>query len=131
MLEFLLPRRPLSLQAKPPGLRRWKEYVKAKAAEIWSNEPIVDSSIHLKLIYLCNNDPVDIDNIIKPIQDALEGIVYEDDTMITDVEAHRRSLSGVYEILTLPDPLLQSLYSGNECVYVQVLLADTTLENLL
>ncbi len=131
MLEFLIPRRPLSLQAKPPGLRRWKEFVRATAAAVWSDAPIVEKPIHLKLIYLCAQDPVDIDNIIKPIQDALDGLVYENDVNVTDVEAHRRSLSGEYEVLHLPVLLLQGLYSGNECVYVRVALANPTLEDIV
>lgn len=125
ILDFLIPRRPLSVNANHKKLQRWKQYVHAVAAETWVDAPIPDSSIHLKLVYLYDKDPVDTDNIIKPIQDALNGLIYDDDVNVTDVEAHRRHLSDVFDITDFPTPLLNGLYSGNECVYVQINQAES------
>ncbi|HIG48948.1 MAG TPA: RusA family crossover junction endodeoxyribonuclease [candidate division Zixibacteria bacterium] len=45
------------------------------------------------MVYLGEtNAPVDTHNIIKPIQDGLVGLVYDDDLLVTDVESHRRPL---------------------------------------
>lgn len=76
----------------------------------------------MTLIYLCGSDPVDADNIIKPILDALKGLVYEDDILITDVESRRRTLSSLFDYTAeiWPDQLLQGLLSGSECVYVRI-----------
>ena len=63
---------------------------------------------------------MDVDNIIKPIQDALDGLVYTSDILVTDVESHRRPLAGTYEIGRFPPLLLQGLLSAQECVYVAV-----------
>jgi hypothetical protein len=61
-----------------------------------------------------------VDNIIKPLQDALVGLVYEDDSLICDVDSHRRFLSDPIDITELP-PLLQAGVAGGvECVYVRV-----------
>ena len=53
---------------------------------------------------MCDSSPADIDNSIKPIQDALVGVVLADDFQVTDVDSHRRFLSGQngYEVIVEP-----------------------------
>jgi hypothetical protein len=119
--EFLIPDRPVSLQTRNrENLRQWKSFVASEAAKLWSGEAISDCNLQLTLIYLCGDDPVDIDNIIKPIQDALVGLAYIDDILVTDVESRRRPLVGTYDIARCPDRLLQGMASGSECVYVRL-----------
>lgn len=119
--DFLIPKRPVSLQTrKTANLQAWKQYVRAEAAKTWAGQIFANQDVHLKLIYLYDSDPVDTDNIIKPIQDALIGLIYADDLLITDVEAHRRSLYGVFDLTLCPTPLVQGIISGIECVYVRV-----------
>lgn len=121
ILEFLIPRRPVSLQTRnASNLQAWKRYVRAEADKAWSGQPINAAGFELKIVYLCNEAPVDVDNIIKPIQDALDGLVYTSDLLVTDVESHRRPLRGTYEIVRFPPLLLQGLLSEQECVYVAV-----------
>jgi crossover junction endodeoxyribonuclease RusA len=36
--------------------------------------------------------------MVKPIQDALAGVVYVDDNQVTDVQASRRSLDGRFKV---------------------------------
>jgi len=74
---------------------------------------------HLTLVYLCDISPPDTDNIVKPIQDALIGLVFSDDAL-SDVESHRRSLYGTFDVTQLPALVLTGLTSGTECVYVKV-----------
>jgi Holliday junction resolvase RusA-like endonuclease len=121
--EFLIPERPVSLQARRrQRLREWQQFVADEAAKTCDKAPITDCQLQLTLIYLCGEFPVDTDNIIKPILDALKGLVYEDDILISDVESRRRSLSLVSEYNTVrwPDQLLRGLLSGGECVYVRI-----------
>lgn len=94
--------------------------MRGEAEKEWVGKTAVATNIHLTLVYLFDSDPVDVDNIIKPIQDALVGLVYEDDALVTDVESHRRSRFGEFDITRLPDLLLQAITSGTECVYVRV-----------
>lgn len=118
--EFLIPRRPVSLQAKRRSLRAWKDYVRALAAENWAKPPLRGADVHLALIYLFDTDPLDVDNIIKPIQDALAGIVYHDDSSVTDVEAHRRHVETPVDPLSAPASLLAGISSSREFVCVLV-----------
>lgn len=118
IFELLLPRRPLSLQAKK--LQAWKAYVRAEAARRWTIPPSNAAAFQLTLVYLCNTSPVDIDNIIKPIQDALETVVYPADELITDVDSHRRLFTDPFDLTTLPPLLIQGIARQQECVYVRV-----------
>lgn len=129
--EFLIPRRPISHQTRRrANLQAWKKYVHDEAAKNWSGLPYSGEDIHLTLVYLCDEDPVDTDNIVEPIQDTLVGLVYDDDLRITDVESHRRPLHGIFEVARLSSVLLKGLTSGQECVYVRVLSAKPLEEYL-
>ena len=121
IFEFLIPRRPVSLQTRNrTNLQRWKDFVRDEAEKTWSGTPYNDVNLHLTLVYLCDTDPVDVDNIIKPIQDALVGTIYEDDILVSDVESHRRPLTGSFDITRYPTLLVNGLLSGEECVYVRI-----------
>lgn len=129
--DFLIPRRPVSLQTKNrTNLQGWKSYVRDEAIKTWTGEPYSGVDIQLTLVYLYERDPVDTDNIVKPIQDSLVGLVYEDDLSITDVESHRRQIASTFDLTKCPDALIQGIVSGKDCVYVRVC-APRTLEAYL
>src|SRR5262245_3097970 len=91
-LEFVIPQRPVSQQARRQGrLREWKEFV-AEHARLAIGEPraLATEPVALKLLYLYDEAALDVDNILKPIQDALIGILLADDSIISDVEIRRR-----------------------------------------
>ena len=75
---------------------------------------------HFTLVYLCTGKTADVDNIIKPIQDALRGLVYADDALIVDVDGHRRLLTGIFDLTRLPPLLSAGVVSQKECVYMRV-----------
>jgi crossover junction endodeoxyribonuclease RusA len=118
--EFLIPRRPVSHQGNRANLQAWKKYVKGIATEMWRGTLIESGDLALTLVYLCDLAPPDTDNIIKPIQDALVGLVFVDDSLISDVESHRRSLEGTFDLTRLPDLVVEEISAGKECVYVKV-----------
>jgi crossover junction endodeoxyribonuclease RusA len=126
LFEMLIPRRPVSHQAKNrENLQAWKDFVYGRARSEWKGgTPYEKSGLRLTLIYLCDPSPSDIDNIIKPIQDALVGIVYADDLLISDVDSHRRYLSESIDLKNLPSLLVEGAVLGEECVYVRVSLAE-------
>ena len=120
LFEFLIPRRPLSLQAKNNRLQTWKTFVRAEAMKHWGEPTIQTGDLRLTLVYLCGQAPPDVDNIIKPIQDALRGLVYSDDALISDVDCHRRSLVGSFDFSRPPQLFMSAVDSQKECVYVKV-----------
>ncbi|MEH2308372.1 RusA family crossover junction endodeoxyribonuclease [Nostoc sp.] len=120
--EFLIPRRPISLQTKKKqNLQAWKNFVRVEAQKLWKDRSVIkQGDLQLTLVYLCDDFPADTDNIIKPIQDALVGLVFEDDSLVSDVESHRRFMSDPIEIKSLPSLLQGAVITGKECVYVKV-----------
>ena len=118
--EFLIPKRPLSLQAKSKSLRAWKGYVKSVAAQVWPGPTVQTGNLQLTLVYLCDESPPDTDNIVKPIQDALVGLVFSDDSLVADVESHRRFLDETFDLTRLPSLVLSGIAGQRECVYVKV-----------
>lgn len=121
--EFLIPQRPVSLQASNrKNLKAWKDFVRGEAKKVWNNStlPVSSPPLRFSIVYLCDSSPPDTDNIIKPIQDALVGLIFEDDSLVSDVDSHRRFLAEPIDLITLP-PLLQAgVAAGSECVYVRV-----------
>ncbi|MEA5618420.1 RusA family crossover junction endodeoxyribonuclease [Cronbergia sp. UHCC 0137] len=119
--EFLILKRPVSLQGKNKNLQEWKRLVHSEAQKVWNaGSPIKEGDLQLTIVYICASDPPDTDNIIKPIQDALNKLVYEDDRLVSDVESHRRFPSEIIDITDLPSLLQDGMLTGKECVYVKV-----------
>lgn len=121
IVDFLLPRRPLSHQAKDAAHKEeWKNFIFGRAFAEWQQRPITDGPLCFTLVHLCEEDPPDINNIIKPIQDALNSLVYSDDSLIHDVKGHMRLLSEPIDIVGLPTKLADAVIEGVECVYIQI-----------
>jgi hypothetical protein len=121
LFEFLIGRRPLSLQTKNrENLQQWKTFVKSEAAKNWHLPLIAEKYLHISIVYLCDDSPPDADNIVKPILDALVGLIYNDDEQVADVESHRRYLSEGIDATNLPLLLQHGVLKGEECVYVKI-----------
>jgi Holliday junction resolvase RusA-like endonuclease len=127
LFEMLIPKRPVSHQAKNrANLQNWKDFVYGRARKEWKEgTPLQDVGLRFTLVYICNDSPADVDNIIKPIQDALIGVVFADDSQLSDVDSHRRFLSDRIDITNLPPLLIEGVATGEECVYVRVSLAES------
>jgi crossover junction endodeoxyribonuclease RusA len=121
LFELLLPRRPLSHQAKDSDNKKaWKDYIYGRVFSTWQRYPIYDYPLRFTVVYLCERDPCDINNVIKPIQDALISLVYADDSLIWDVTGHMRLLSEPIDIVGLPEKLAEAVILGAECVYISI-----------
>lgn len=121
IFELLLPRRPVSYQAKnSENKQAWKDYIYGRAFALWKQNPISTGALRFTVVYLCESDPCDINNIIKPIQDALNSLIYADDGLIWDVTGHMRLLSDPIDIVGLPTQLANAVIQGAECVYIRV-----------
>jgi crossover junction endodeoxyribonuclease RusA len=121
-LEFLIPNRPLSLQAADrPNFQAYKRYIRTLAAMAWNRAPVSDGEINVSIVFLCDERaPIDVDNIIKPIQDAMNDVVYTDDVLVTDTDSHRRYLQSSVDLTDCSPALIDLLVSGEEGVYVRV-----------
>lgn len=118
--EFVIPQRPVSQQARRQArLREWKDFVAEHARlALQEPQPLMTEPIALRLLYLYDEAALDVDNILKPILDALIGVLLEDDSVITDVEIRRRSRRTAFTLNAVSPVLAAGLALGREFVYV-------------
>ena len=83
----------------------------------------------MRLLYFYDEAALDIDNILKPIQDALVGILLEDDSVITDVEIRRRWRRTTFTLNAVSPVLAAGLALGRDFVYVA--LSDAPAQDVL
>ena len=121
--DFLIEGRPLSVHARSRVAQsEWKERVRIHA--IRASPPIppfTQSAVRLTIVFLCQERwQLDVDNVIKPIQDALALVFYADDAVVSDVDAHRRTWTDPGDAALLPRLLQAPWEERRECVYVRV-----------
>jgi Holliday junction resolvase RusA-like endonuclease len=63
---------------------------------------------------------IDTDNLVKPIQDALIGLVYHDDQLVTHTFVSKTSIDGFYQIRGRSLVELTAFSQGDEFVYISV-----------
>jgi crossover junction endodeoxyribonuclease RusA len=120
--EFLIRSRLVSQQARRSRRKdAWKDFVRREAERSWG--PVhgpADGPVCVTLIYLYDEVALDVDNILKPIQDALVGLVFPDDSLVTDVIIRRRELRGTFDLTQVSSVLVEGFEYGNEFVYVWI-----------
>jgi crossover junction endodeoxyribonuclease RusA len=112
--DFFIAGTPLSLQARATSLRRWKDAV-ADAAQARIREQelqtfLLPSSLAITIYYF----PIapmggDIDNIVKPILDALIGVTYLHDRMVEMVTVQKFEPQVDWEITNQSEQLTLAL----------------------
>lgn len=87
-LEFTVEGPPVSHQARDKtALKRWKARIRTEAARTWTGPPLADR-VKFTLLHFHEGAtaPLDDDNMVKPIRDALNKLVDGDDKQITHSE---------------------------------------------
>lgn len=127
--EFVIYRSPVSQQARRRELvRQWTQEVRNAAAGLWRGQPAVDGSLAVSITHLFDRAELDVDNMPKPILDALKGLVYSDDAAVTDLTCRKRNLKDDPQISNASPILRQSLNSNAE--FVHVLIDDAPLREV-
>lgn len=123
LVEFLMPRMPVSHQCKNKANKQeWMDYVSSMGVNAWNGQAVItDKKLKFLMVYLADfSMPGDINNFVKPVQDALNDKIYIDDVLIKDVSAHMRFLDEPNELDGLPDMLGKAIIEGHPCVYVAI-----------
>jgi crossover junction endodeoxyribonuclease RusA len=63
---------------------------------------------------------MDNDNLVKPIQDALNALVYVDDGLITDTSLRKTDLNGRFQVRGMSPILAEGFCSDEEFLYIQI-----------
>jgi crossover junction endodeoxyribonuclease RusA len=103
-------------------VRQWRDEVRRVAEQHWSTgEPPAIGPIMLAITYFYESESsMDIDNIPKPISDALKGLVYLDDEQMTDVFCRKRNLNRNLRVENPSRVLAEGFRRGNEFLYIVV-----------
>jgi len=124
--DFVVEGPPVSQQTRNRArLRAWKQTVAQAARNYW---PAADAPSVEELTIIVTNfyelAAPDVDNIVKPIQDALIGIVYNDDSQITDALTRKRNITGSFKVKGLSRALADGFVMNRDFVHMKVVLSD-------
>lgn len=121
-LEFVVHGLPVSHQTNQRAkLRAWKEQVRQAAAKVWNKPPLTDK-LRIVVVHFCESHKLlmDDDNMVKPVRDALNELVYIDDRQITDTATRQCDINDEYRVRGWPKVLLEAFAPGVPFVYVKV-----------
>ncbi len=90
--HFYIEGPPVSQQAKNRSRRRWIDAVRDVAKREWGTGPPERGSVVVSIAYYYVDDVIDVDNIPKPIIDAMNELIFEDDLQVTDLLCRKRNL---------------------------------------
>ena len=94
--------------------------VQSAAMRRWGTEPPFTGEVMVTITYFYYGVALDVDNIPKPILDALVGLIYSDDSQVFDILCRKRDRN---RDLTFQNPsplLLASLQRPEQFLHIVV-----------
>ena len=123
LLEFTVDGPPVSHQTRDrANLQGWKATVRAAAAAMWGTKPALTGKLKCTIINFHEGSTasLDDDNMVKPIRDALNTLVYSDDQQITYSETIQIGIDDPIKIRRGSAVLLAAFTKGNPFLYVRI-----------
>jgi len=124
--DFVIEGPPVSQQTKNRArLQAWKQAVRNAAQSYWNagDQPSKDE-LTIVVTNFYETAAPDVDNIVKPIQDALIGLVYGDDNQITDCYARKRKIDGAFKVKLLSRALADGFVNYIDFIHVKVVASE-------
>lgn len=120
-MEFVAPGVPVSNQSPGTNLNGWKMAIQTAVRTQWTRTPL-ESELKAVIINFYSGDrpSVDVDNMSKPILDAIQGLVYLDDRQITQAEIAHVQIGSAFVIVGASPLIVTSVQAGNQFVYVRI-----------
>jgi crossover junction endodeoxyribonuclease RusA len=108
--EFIVEGPPVSVRAKKTNTRRYQKWIRTVrecARKEWpvDTRPTNSTSVTVTIANYYTLVPPDVDNIIKPIMDALETVVYIRDEQVRKVISEKFDLTSLSRVVN-PDAVL-------------------------
>ncbi len=82
----------------------------------------VSHEVAISIVYYYEGETPDVDNVIKPIQDALKGVVYLDDAQVVKAESAKARIDGSFQIRGASEILLRAFSERDPFVHIRVTL---------
>jgi len=121
-IEFKIEAVPLSLQASSSSREAWKAQIRAVVDETidpagWAT----DSPVSVTIFYFPDGPMTgDIDNIVKPILDALAPRVYVDDSQVQRVWIQKFESERAFQIENPTVKLAEAIDTERPVVYIRI-----------
>jgi crossover junction endodeoxyribonuclease RusA len=120
--EFCVTGRPVSAQAANRLLlQTWKAEVTSAARVAWPrNRKQFHGDVELRVTHYSERRIADRDNLIKPIQDALQGVVYGNDRQVKDSMSNWRNINSKFTVRFVSMPLAVAFSIGDEFLHIRL-----------
>jgi len=120
---LLIPGKPGSTRARTKQakvrLANYRKTIKRSASQIF-NTPL-RGGVEVHLYHFHKGTDIDLDNIQKPILDALTGIAYKDDRQVESLNSKRVNFGASTTLSNVTSPLIpKALTDKKECVIIGV-----------
>ena len=123
LLEFTVLGPPISHQCKNPvTLQAWRAKVLAEATKNWGGKAPLTGRLQCTIMnfYEGHHPPCDDDNMVKPIRDAMNKVVFDDDKQITHSYTVQISINDPVQIRRTAMSILAAYALGDEFLYVRI-----------
>ncbi len=122
VVEFTVEGPPISHQSNNrQALAAWKAQVRAEAAKAWIQAPMTGLLKCTVINFFAGPDAsLDDDNLVKPIRDAMNGVVYDDDSQIRHSEHAQTSIDGSFKVRGVSKVILGAFNIGKQFVYIRI-----------
>ena len=121
-IEFFVLGVPVSAQATNSKRKNaWKERVEHAALQVLPAQYFATSDwVRFEVIVFSEVLNSDLDNAIKPIQDALNGVIYCDDKQIADLRIRKMVLGETEQFENPSAMLIDALNAKEPNVYIRL-----------
>lgn len=118
--EFVVTGTPVSPQTGNRRLlRAWRARVTTAAARDWTAFPLaINLRVTVSYYHAGRAVPLDEDNMLKPIQDALNGLIFVDDAQVTDARVRKSPIDDPIHARFASRVLLDAFACGEPFVHV-------------
>ncbi len=122
-LEFTVLGPPVSHQTRDKAkLNTWKGAIRADAEKHWEGREPLAGKLKCMILNIHEGEDasLDDDNMVKPIRDALNGLVYVDDSQIRCSETMHIPIDAAIKIRGASAVVLAAFGRGVEFLYVRI-----------
>jgi Holliday junction resolvase RusA-like endonuclease len=122
--EFIVVGVPVSHQASDRRrLAAWRQIIRDVAWRYWPAPHLpLDDQLKITVVYYHEGvaTRLDNDNLLKPIQDALNGVIYHDDRQIVDTQVRKTSIDGQFYVRGISSILAEGFVRGEGFVHIRI-----------
>lgn len=115
-----IPRSPQTKSSRSPS--DWKQKITQAARARWpADRPPFTANAKVTIIYFYEiATSIDVDAIAKYVLDGLEGVAYDDDSIVSDLTLRKSNQLGDWGVANPPAVLADALGQYEQFVYVRV-----------